>query len=377
MLQDKILKTEIFIKKSKKIHGNKYDYSKVNYTNAKTKVCIICPEHGEFWQLPYNHLQGKGCLKCGGRQKITTQVFIERAKKINGGKYDYSKINYINNKTPVCIICPKHGEFWQEANSHLQGHGCPKCSNNKKSTNKEFIERAKKVHGNIYDYSKVEYVNEKVNVCIICPKHGEFWQRPDHHLDGTICPKCKTEKLSKYFASTKEEFIQKARKIHGDKYDYSKVNYVNKDTKVCIICPEHGEFWQTPHVHLNGHGCPKCKSSSMEDEVANILMQKEIIFEQEKTFDWLKYKNLLRLDFFIPKYKLAIECQGVQHFKPIDFAGKGKEWAKNLFDKSNKRDKIKFSLCEKNGINIEYINYNEKVYDKLIKILYKYDTISR
>lgn len=144
-----------------------------------------------------------------------------------------------------------------------------------------------------------------------------------------------------------ENFIKKSKKIHGNKYDYSKVNYVNKDTKVCIICPEHGEFWQTPHVHLNGHGCPKCKSSSMEDEVANILMQKEIIFEQEKTFDWLKYKNLLRLDFYIPKYKLAIECQGVQHFKPIDFAGKGKEWAKNLFDKSNKRDKIKFSLCEK------------------------------
>ena len=247
-----------FIEKARKVHGNKYDYSKVEYKKTNEKICIICPEHGEFWQTPHNHLIGCGCSKCAGIEKYTTNDFIEKARKIHGDKYDYSKVEYKNNRTKVCIICPKHGEFWQTPKNHLKGQGCNKCAieyktSKRTSTIEQFIERAKEVHGDRYDYSEVEYKNSRTKICIICPEHGEFWQTPYEHLKGSGCPDCAGVKKV-----TTEQFIQKARKIHGNKYDYSKVNYINAHTKVCIICPKHGEFWQSPHDHLNTQGCNKC-----------------------------------------------------------------------------------------------------------------------
>ena len=123
----KKLTCEEFILKSIAVHGDKYDYSKVEYINNRTKVCIICPIHGEFWQTPINHINNKnGCPKCGNNM-ISVEEFIKRARKIHGDKYDYSKVNYINSNTPVCIICPKHGEFWQSPATHLDYSGCPKC----------------------------------------------------------------------------------------------------------------------------------------------------------------------------------------------------------------------------------------------------------
>ena len=126
-------------------------------------------------------------------------------------------------------------------------------------TTESFIEKAKEIHGDKYDYSKVNYVNSRTNICIICPKHGEFWQRPDLHLDKHGCPLCGFESTADYNRLNTDEFIKKAREIHGDKYDYSKVDYKDSKTKVCIICPEHGEFWQKPNDHLSRKfGCHKC-----------------------------------------------------------------------------------------------------------------------
>ena len=265
--------TEEFIKDARKKHGNKYDYSKVVYVNNRTKVCIICPEHGEFWQVPFSHLQGQGCPKCrneatGERFRSSKEDFIKKAREKHGDKYDYSKVDYVGVLKKVCIICPKHGEFWQEANNHLRGQGCPKCNGDKirerQILSKEgFIKKARLVHGNKYDYSKVNYANNATKLCIICPKHGEFWQTPNGHLSGQGCPKCGLENSREKQASTKEEFIKKAREKHGDKYDYSKVEYINANTKVCIICPQHGEFWQRPNSHLSGHGCHKCKRNQL------------------------------------------------------------------------------------------------------------------
>ena len=251
------LSKEDFISKAKSIHGDKYDYSKVEYVNAQTKVCITCPEHGEFLQVPNAHLRGSGCPKCGGKLVNNTEDFISRSNEIHNNKYDYSKVKYINSQTKVCIICPKHGEFWVTPNNHLRGKGCPKCSGKYKTT-QEFIELAKKVHNNKYDYSKTIFVNNATKVCIICPEHGEFWQRPYQHLNGNGCPECAFEKTKERLRLTTKEFIRKACEVHGDKYDYSKVEYVGNNTLVCIICPEHGEFWQTPASHWCGNGCPKC-----------------------------------------------------------------------------------------------------------------------
>ena len=344
------LTTEEFIERARKVHGDKYDYSKVEYKNAHIKVCIICPEHGEFWQTPNAHLYLKcECSKCMKNAKGTTDEFIERARKIHSNKYDYSKVEYINSKTKVCIICPEHGEFWQTPDKHLYGRGCPICGNDKqKSNTEEFIRKANKIHSNKYDYSKVEYINSQTKVCIICPKHGEFWQKPNGHLNGQGCPSCNK--------MTSDDFIQKATLIHNGKYDYSKVKYINNQTKVCIICPEHGEFWQIPGSHLSGKGCPHCFSSKIENTIETKLNEINVNFEKQKTFDWLKSKRNMRLDFYLPEYNIAIECQGKQHFDNIDFFG-GNDGLK--YRKYN--DMIKLKLCKEHNVNLLYFNYNDDI----------------
>ena len=255
------LTTEEFIKKAQALHGDRYDYSKVDYVDNKTKVCIICPKHGEFWQIPHVHLQGKGCLNCGRERTAqffskSKEQFIQEAKKVHGSKYDYSKVEFVNYRTRVTIICPVHGDFTQSPTSHLQGSGCPKCGNDRtalRMSNEGFINKAKAVHGDKYDYSKVQYVYNKTEVCIICREHGEFWQKPVLHLSGSGCPICAGRKKMRTI-----DFIKRAKQVHGDKYDYSKAEYKGNAEKICIICPEHGEFWQRASAHLKGKGCETC-----------------------------------------------------------------------------------------------------------------------
>ena len=354
---------EDFIFEARKIHSCKYDYSKVEYVNSRTKVCIICPEHGEFWQLPNAHKSGCGCPKCrslimSSKIKSSTEDFIEKSKKVHSDKYDYSKVEYVNATTRVCIICPEHGEFWQKPSHHLLGCGCQVCKSKNTSircrnNNDIFIQNAKKVHGAKYDYSKVEYVNNKTKVCIICPKHGEFWQTPNSHLNGEGCKKCSYEERGIRRRDDTESFINKAALIHSNKYDYSKVNYILSDIPVKIICEKHGEFLQTPEVHLGGHGCPRCKSSMMENEIREFLINNGIDFEEQKRFKWL---GLQSLDFYLTEYNMAIECQGIQHFDAIDYFG-----GYDGYLYTQKRDKLKKELCENNNIVILYysnFNYN-------------------
>ena len=354
-------KKEGFIQKAKEIHGDKYDYSKVEYINNHTKVCIICPEHGEFWQKPIHHTQGKGCPYCGGTKKLSTEEFIKRANEIHKEKYDYSKVEYKTTETKVCIICPEHGEFWQTPHAHLAGQNCPKCCGNIKLSTEEFIKRANEIHKEKYDYSKVDYLGADTKVCIICPEHGEFWQTPHQHLNRNGCPKC-----AKNHTITQEEFIKRANEIHKEKYDYSKVDYLGADTKVCIICPEHGEFWQTPHNHISGkQGCPECntsKNSKIVQKIETILKEFNIQYIKEKTFDWLKNKSHMYLDFFLPDYNVGIECHGLQHFEPVEYFG-----GKIEYDRRYEMDKLKYKLCSEHDIKIYYFTdidseYFEKLY---------------
>ena len=343
----KKLTTEEFINRAIIIHHNKYDYSKVEYKNSTTKVCIICPEHGEFWQMAYAHLEGKGCPYCAGKKKYDRETFIKKANDIHKYKYDYSKVEYVNNKTKVCIICPEHGGFWQKPEIHLKGHGCPYCASTYKLTTDRFIIKANDIHKYKYDYSKVEYVNTETKVCIICPEHGEFWQTPHGHLVGQGCPQC-----SKNYRLTKEDFIERAKVKHNSKYSYELINtLINTETKVCIICPEHGEFWQTPHNHLAGQGCPYCKSSKLEDTIKDILQKERIEFESEKTFKWLKNKGHLYLDFYLPTYNIAIECQGIQHFQPVEKFG-----GIVGFLERQRLDFLKYKLCKEHNIDILYFS---------------------
>ena len=187
---------EEFIEQARQVHPE-YDYSKVNYVNATSKVIIICPKHGEFLMRPNHFLNGSGCPKCGresasNKTSSNTDEFIEKAKHLHP-EYDYTKVNYVNATSKVIISCPKHGEFLMRPSHLLRGSRCPKCSGNYIPTTDEFIERARQLHPE-YDYSKVNYVNTYSKVIIICPKHGEFLITPSDFLKGGGCPKCSESK---------------------------------------------------------------------------------------------------------------------------------------------------------------------------------------
>ena len=280
----KKLTTESFIKRAKKIHSDKYNYSKVDYKNSQTKVTIVCSTHGDFEQNPHDHLSGKGCPNCSNNIKLTTEGFIKIAREVHGNKYDYSNVDYKGALTKVNIICPVHGEFGQRPANHLQGQGCPSCSKIKITT-KEFIKRAKEIHGNKYDYSKVDYKDTYTKVNIICPTHGKFKQSHSNHLQGYGCLMCGGSKIL-----TTEEFIKKAKNVHGDLYDYSKVDYENSQKKVCIICPEHGEFYQVANSHLRSSGCPKC-SDNVKLTAEKFIERAREVHDSKYDYSKVEYKN--------------------------------------------------------------------------------------
>jgi Zn finger protein HypA/HybF involved in hydrogenase expression len=195
-------------------------------------------------------------------KKLTTEEFIKKAQLIHGDQYDYTLVRYVNARTKVSVICPIHGKFEQTPSSHLNGSGCPLCGSVKGAAKKsklakeEFILKASLIHkGKGYLYEKVKYVNALTKVTVICPRHGEFNQLPNHHLSGKGCPSC--SHMKKTVISAKE-FAQRASQVHNNKYTYDKSVYENSRTKLTIVCPKHGDFLQAPNNHLKGRGCSKC-----------------------------------------------------------------------------------------------------------------------
>ena len=360
--------TDEFIKEYKEKYNNNYDLSKVNYVNAYTKVCLICPEHGEFWVTPHALLsQNVGCPVCGrnaikDKNRMSQDELIKRIKEIHGDYYDLSKVKYSGIYNKIELVCPKHGSFWIRPHNILSGgQGCRKCgveqnANKNRMTQDEFIEKSKLKHGDRYDYSKVKLKtlrNDKI--CIIChekdpitgKEHGEFWQTPSDHLCGCGCVKC-----AKNYSYTLDEFIERAKIIHNNKYDYSKTFFeaYNK-AKVIVGCPKHGDFTIDASLHLQGIGCPLCKESKLEIMISNFLTENNINFFREQKFNWLLSPkgHKLKLDFYIPEYNVAIECQGVQHFKQIDFFG-----GKDDYEYALERDEYKLKLCRENNVKLLY-----------------------
>lgn len=359
------LTTEEFIEKARKVHGDKYDYSKSVYINAVTPVTITCPIHGDFQQTPNSHLSGRNCPKCTQNIKRTNEEFIEEARKVHGNRYDYSKVNYINNSSKVCIICPEHGEFWQIARNHLYGDDCPKCAVKDRSKKnrwdtQKFIEKARIVHGDKYDYSMVEYKGCYDKVIVRCPIHGYFEITPSAHINGRQgCPKCGRIRSNDAKKLTVDEFIEKAKKIHGNKYDYRQVEYENYDTKIKIYCPIHGYFEQSPDSHLQGRGCQRCSHdlSREEDEICNFLKENNINFRQRCRDIISPYE----IDIYLPDYKIGIEYNGLY-------------WHSSLYkDKNYHLEKTEYAA--KVGVYLiqifedEMINKREIVFAKLKHLL--------
>jgi len=349
------LTTEKFIEKAKKLYGDRYDYSLVNYIGANKKIKIICKVHGVFEQKPSSHLSGKNCIKCGIDSKRSTD-FIEKSIKTHGNRYDYSLVDYKNNITKVKIICKEHGVFEQIPKSHLFGRGCPSCSGNKKLTTEEFIEKAIDIHGDKYDYSLVEYKNTTTKIKIICEEHGVFEQTPDNHINKkTGCPKCANN-----VRFTTEEFIEKANKKHDLRYNYSLVDYKNANTKVKITCSTHGIFEQVPYEHLTGNGCPKCRLSKKELLIEKYLKDNNIEYESQKRFDDCRNIKPLPFDFYLPLLNMCVEYDGAQHFKSVEYWN-GDEGLKYR----QENDLIKTKYCNDNGIDLLRIRYDENILEKL------------
>ncbi|AUR86584.1 hypothetical protein NVP1087A_03 [Vibrio phage 1.087.A._10N.261.45.F9] len=199
-------------------------------------------------------------------RKKTTQEFISDAIKVHGDRYDYSLVEYKNSQSKVTIVCQKHGEFMQSPTKHSRGQGCKRCAceltnSARKPSADQFSENANKIHNDKYDYSKSIYVNAITKLTIICPDHGEFEQVPNSHLSGSGCPECKRKTLYNLKVSDIDDVIKGFESAHGaGTYNYEDVKYVNSMTKVEIICPKHGSFMQEPANHAKGVGCPSCAS---------------------------------------------------------------------------------------------------------------------
>lgn len=243
----------------------------------------------------------------------------------------------------------------------------------KPMSQEEFINRAKQIHNNKFNYSKTKYINRRTKIIVTCPIHGDFEVLPGIHSRGHDCSKCAIENRQVPIRSNIQEFIQKAQKIHGNKFDYSKSIYTHNKNKIEIICPKHGSFWQRINDHLKGAGCPVCKQSKGENKVKLYLESKNIEFKQQKTFiDCINpntnYK--LRYDFYLPNYNLLIEFDGIQHFRPSTFNGKlDKEQTLKLFEQTKVNDKIKNDFARDNNIKLIRIPYTkissiEKILDK-------------
>lgn len=283
-----------FIRKARLRHGDKYDYSLVEYVNSQTPVKITCPIHGVFEQTPAAHVRGDNCPKCANAKrgaKMTQEEFIKHCREVHGDKYDYSKTVYNGMGKKITIICPKHGEFTMEAVRHVLSHqGCPKCVG-RNLTQEDIINMFREKHGNKYDYSKVVYTRMHDKVTIICPEHGEFSQTPSKHLLGQGCPKCAAIERGAKRAITKELFIERANKIHHGKYDYSKVEIKTVLDKVKIICPVHGEFEQLAYDHLHGHGCNKCAQDIHRMIQEEFIKRAKEVHGDKYDYSLVKYIN--------------------------------------------------------------------------------------
>lgn len=290
-------------------------------------------------------------------KRKTTDQFILDAKTIHGDKYDYSDVEYINTHTKVTIRCKLHGTFTQKPNSHVTHHqGCPDCGKEThKDTKSSFIEKSIKKHSNKYSYDWVVYVNRHTNVNILCNVHGMFSTTPKNHLLGYGCTLCGINARSKTNLKTNDQFIADAKKIHGNRYDYSNTEYIKAHDYVNINCKTHGSFNVKAYTHLNGVGCAKCNSSLGECLITEFLQDNNISYYAEHTYVDCVDVGLLRFDFYLPEHNMLIEFDGKQHF---EFSSK---FHKSLqtFQDMQRRDNIKNIYAATNNIPLIRISYKD------------------
>lgn len=277
-------------------------------------------------------------------------VFVEKARKIHANKYDYSLVQYVNAKTKVNIICTIHGIFSQTPDGHLQKRGCLKCSGKEMYSIEKLILKFNKVHKNAFEYNIQEYNGIFSKITAKCNFHGSFEQTAHSHMSGNGCPKCSGKGFSR------EEIINTLTGVHNGIYDYSNSVFKTVKDRIEISCKAHGSFFQILEKHKTGSGCPKCKKSKGEKIIRAFLISKNLEFDEQKSFYGCINKNtkkFLLFDFYIPKYNLCIEYDGEQHFKPMRFSRNNTLELKNI----KFRDNIKNNFCKNSNIDLMRISY--------------------
>ena len=302
---------------------------------------------------------------------MTNDEFLLKASiKHDLSEYDWTDfdVRKRDGKGRAMFTCKKHGEYWDWPSNFLKGHGCHICHGKGKSDD-EVKEELSRLHPDL-DFSEANYSerDSKRRLKVICPKHGVQWINYNNLLNGQGCYQCGREKAALKKTRTTEMLIEEAEIIHGKgKYSYDKVDMLSRDEqgRITVTCPKHGNFKITPDNLLHGHGCPICKHSTMEDCILNLLKENGIEAIPQYRSEWLGKQSL---DFFLPNENVAIECQGLQHFKPIAFFG-GEDGLK----KTQERDAVKKSLCEERGVRLLY--YADYEYEFPYRVIKKEDEL--
>lgn len=360
---------EEFIFKACNLHKDRYNYSLVNYINTNIKVEIICPIHGIFWQAPSKHCVGQGCVECGialnsSKLRKPFDLFVKEANEIHNNKYKYIEETYVSAAIKTALICDIHGTFYITPNSHLYGRGCNKCGiisrNNKRSFSKEmFLELAIQKFGSKFDYSQIEFTKMTGNkIKIICPEHGEFYQIPYSHIITKYgCEKCSANVRSIPLKLTKEDFIRRAEGVHGSKFNYENIDFIDFSSKIKLICKKHGEFSIFPYSHIKmDAGCPKCSRTYSKIENEWIKSLGELI-NHEKTYINIDGKRFHPDGYGTTDHPTIYEFLGdYWHGNPVkfnlnDINKTNKKSFQELYNKNIER----FTIFTNAGFDVKYV----------------------
>lgn len=366
-----------FIEKFRAQWGDRYTFDKLNYISFREPGVITCKEHGDFELSEIRYAFDKTpCPTCYEieKKRERNENYLARLNERFGNQYTWLTTDFGNYFTDyVEFVCPKHGVVKQTLSTLLNAEdednlACPICKRERNARKNmyeldEAIEKARSLDCcQYYDFSLInEWLGVKEKHKFRCVKHNVvFEQTFDSLFQGhNGCPGCKADTIRENCAYTNNEFIEKAKKVHGNKFDYSLVDYINSTTKVNVICPKHGVFKTTPTNHLNGCGCPKCRESLLETVVRVFLEENHIEYIKEKSVRDLTGKmkggNPQRVDFFLPKYNICIECQGEQHFRPTRLSLRMSEKsAKSNYEKCCEYDKFKYDALTERGFDVVY-----------------------
>lgn len=309
--QKMIVNQDDFIQKCQERHQGKYNYDLTIYTGSKNKITIICSIHGKFCQIADDHVQGHGCSKCGiskisDKLKMSFQEFVAKANEIHN-KYHYFEQDYSQHSIEnMRIFCSIHGEFWQRRDVHLNGHGCQACANCKPITFDDIFIRSKECHGNKYQYLNNQIIND--HIVITCNIHGDFKQRYHDHIRGHGCAACAFEKNANDKRLTTDQFIERAKSVHLDIYDYSSSIYLGFNKNITISCKKHGIFNQRAENHLNGHGCPTCCHNISKSET--LWLDHLNVDKEYRQFKIIIKDKKYKVDGFDPLTNTVYEFNG-------------------------------------------------------------------